>query len=537
VVVLAAAAVILLLTVFRPVPANEPDLAPLLAALDSSISGGSLSTAADQLSSLRTLPREEPDRLRLLKRAWEVSSGSGDYTTLANLSARMLGLDSGPRVTAIAAYADLRAGRVSDALRIVSGGSPAAEATAALRGEGLLRSGARWQGSDELSRTVLALEGSSDPSAFVQSALRSDDSRLALDGALLAMENGSPGLAVAIASSELGEARFDEAAGTMFYDAGVFDQALTRLERRYRDAPATPGLGFLLADVAAASGNASASEAFTLRALPGAPGLSWTPYANLARWSVLRGDAAGALLRLDDGLAFFPQSRELRLMKARVLIRAGDSTGAEAVLQGLVADRPSDVESALLLLSVQGPALSPEAGRGRLWKIFGQAPQDPLVFDSLCTVLAAARDWEGIKIAVKQHALAGGQPDAHALTLMGLAAAMTGDSEGAISAFRQADQAQRDGISRTDLALAMIQKGATRAARSELDAAEDEVRQASTSGATASLLSRIETIRAASFMLEGNAAGAASAIARARSLDPANLKAALMAQKLAAANQ
>jgi len=535
--VLAAAAAALLLTVFRPPAVTEPELASLLATLDTAISGGSLSTAADLISSERRLPREEADQLRLLKRAWLVSAGLGNYTLLSDLATRLGARGGGPRLRAVSAYADLRSGRVAEALHTVSGGSPAGDAATGLRGEALLRSGSRWREADELTRGVLALEGSPDPSAFAQAALRADDSRLALDGALIAMEAGSPGIAAGIVTTQLGEARYDEPAGTILYDAGAFTQALARLEQREHSSPATPALGFLLGDVAEAAGDPAAAESFVSRSLAAGPSLTWTAYANLAQWSARRGDAASALRRLDDGLAFFPQSRELMLMKARTLVRAGAPGSAEDVLEKLVSDRPSDVESALLLLSVQGPRLSPEAGRGRLWKIFGQAPEDPLAFDTLCSTLAAARDWDGMRIAVRQHALAGGQPDARALTFMGLAAAMTGERDDAISAFRRADQAERDGLARADLALVMIQKGSTSAARSEMDAAADEIRAKWPLREAAALLSRVETMRAASFMLDGNVQGASSAVSRARALDPSNLKAALMASKLAAGNQ
>jgi Flp pilus assembly protein TadD len=381
------------------------------------------------------------------------------------------------------------------------------------------------------------LEGSTDPAAYNQAAIRADDKRLSLDAALLAMQNGSPGVAAATVRSEMGESRFDEAAGTMLYDAGAFGEAASRLQHRDTERPGIPAVGFLLADIAAASGNPAAAEAFLLRTLPLAPALSWTPYADLALSGLGRGDTVGALRRLEDGLAFFPQSRELRLMKARVLIRAGQTAAAGQLLDELVAERPSDVESALLLLTLQGPELSPEASRGRLWKLFGLVPSDPTVFDTLCAALVSSRDWEGMKIAVKQHAEAGGQPDSRALTFMGFAAAMSGDRDGAIAAFRQADLAQKDGTARANLALVMIQKGSMRAARSELDAAADEVRETAPPHDTGRLLSRIETLRAASLMLDGNSEGAGSALGRARSLDPSNLRAALLARKLAAGNQ
>ena len=89
VIALAAAAVVLLFTVFRPGPPAEADLAQVLASLDASIRGGYLTTAADAIASIRELPRAGADQLRLLKRAWQVSAGSGNYTVLANLAARL----------------------------------------------------------------------------------------------------------------------------------------------------------------------------------------------------------------------------------------------------------------------------------------------------------------------------------------------------------------------------------------------------------------------------------------------------------------
>jgi peptidoglycan hydrolase-like protein with peptidoglycan-binding domain len=121
--------------------------------------------------------------------------------------------------------------------------------------------------------------------------------------------------------------------------------------------------------------------------------------------------------------------------------------------------------------------------------------------------------------------------------LKGFAAAMSADPDGASAAFRQADLLSRDGTARFDLALVMIQKGATRAARDELEAAADEVRATAPPQTRNALLSRIETLRAAALMLEGSAEGAATALARARSLDPGNLRAALLARKLEAGYQ
>ena len=90
-------------------------------------------------------------------------------------------------------------------------------------------------------------------------------------------------------------------------------------------------------------------------------------------------------------------------MQARLDIRTGDATAAEKLLTGLLAERPTDGEAALLLLALQGPGLSPEASRARLWKLFDLVPADTAVFDALASAFVAARDWPGMRIAVREN--------------------------------------------------------------------------------------------------------------------------------------
>ena len=385
-----------------------------------------------------------------------------------------------------------------------------------MRGEALLRSGVPWPGSDALTRGLVELQDSRSPAAFSAAALRTGDKRLTLDAALLEMRQGSNDAALRMVRSSLDEARFDEPAGLMLYDGGDFAAAAARLERRNAGRPGITAIGLVLADVYAAAGKTAGSEQWLFATLPSAPTISWTPYADLALFAVLRGDIAGAQRTLEDGLAFFPRSRELRLMQARVDIAAGSSEDAESVLGGILKDNPADSEAGLLLLGLRSAALSPESWRASLWKLFDLAPSDRAVFDTLASSLIAAQDWDGMRIAMKQRMDSGGEPDAQALIFMGLAAAMQGDDAAATTAFRRSAQLEKNGIARFDIALILLRRGAAREALAELDGAAAEVEETASAADRAGLLSRVETLRGAARLLDGDITGAGSALVRAR---------------------
>jgi tetratricopeptide (TPR) repeat protein len=537
--VLAALAALFL--ILRRPSATDAELQTVLKEVDAAIAGGYMTTARDTLAAVNATPTTETGQIRLLKRSFQVSMGAGDFSLLADMAGRALARYwRSPRIRAIAAYGSLRAGRLSEAERILArnvGPGPVADS---LKGEALLRRGARWPApSDDLVREILSLQDSTDPVVFAGAALRAGEKRLALDAALLAMQQGSTAAAVRLVGSDLEDARFDEPAGLILYDAGNFAGAAARMERLSSVRPGIPGLGLQIADIKAAGGDNAAAEAWLIRALPLEPAISWTPFADLALFAMRRGETALAARRLEDGLAFFPHSRELRLLQARIDASAGNIQAAETLLASLLAERPSDGEAALLLLALQGPEMSPEASRARLWKLFDLVPSDPAVFDALASMLIAARDWEGMRIALRQYEASGGQLDARHLLFQGLAAAMSGDDAAALAALRRSDLLAKDGTARFDLALVMLRRGAARDALAELDAAAAEVQASALPGdpGTKSALSRIETLRGAAHLLDGDTPGAGSALSRALSLDSHNLRAGLLMRKLEAGGQ
>ena len=304
---LAVAAAAVLVIVLRQPRTPDPDLQPVLNAVDAAISGGYLSTARETLASVRPLPRGETALLSLLKRAFQVSAGSGDFQLLADLAGRAIAQNGGSqRIRAIAAYGSLRAGRVSEAERILARNASAGASGDLLRGEVQLRRGVRWPGSDGLTRELIGLEGKTDPAAFTGASMRAGDKRLSLDAALLAMQHGAVDTAARIVRADLDDSRFDEAAGLVLYDAGDFGGAAARLERLDAARPGIPAIGMQLADIFAAAGKVDEAEKWLRRALPRAPSLSWTPYADLALFAVNRGSPDRPRASWKTGAHSFP---------------------------------------------------------------------------------------------------------------------------------------------------------------------------------------------------------------------------------------
>ncbi|MFI5367398.1 MAG: tetratricopeptide repeat protein, partial [Spirochaetia bacterium] len=455
--------------ILSPAPAaKKSELPSLLRTLDAAISAGAFSTARDLLEGMKSLPSAEDDLLRLLKRAFEVSSASGDFGMMSRFGLKALSAAGGsPRIRAIAVLACLRSGRLAEAEKaIATGPLPGADGDL-LKGEAILKRGGKWEPADPFYRDLLGLEQKQTPEAFAAAAHRTGDARLSLDAALLAMQSGSTAQAHSIAAGALGDTAFDEPAAAMAYDGGDFKTAIQRLTRLDVDRPGRADVALILADSYQTLGMTADAEKALLRALPLAPALTWTAYANLAFYADARGNTALEARRLTDGLAFFPLSRELRLGQARLEARLGETAAAISILSRLAAENPEDGEAALLLLDQQAPGLSPEEYRARLWKAFDRVPSDNAVFSALSTALIASHDWEGAQIAVEQHAAAGGAAGQEILLAEGMVAAMRGNDAAASDAFRRAAAAAGDGIARYDLALVLLRRGSGKAAIEE----------------------------------------------------------------------
>jgi Tfp pilus assembly protein PilF len=509
-----------------------------LSAVDAAIAGGYLTTARETLASMRPFPTGEEEALRLLKRAFAVANGTGDYSLLNDMAGTALASHGrSARIRAVAAYAALRAGRLSAAEKSLGNGPVPPEAGDMLRGESILRRGGTWAGSDSLTRDLLSLEKKQDPSAYVETALSTGEKRLSLDAALLDMEAGNVTQARTIARTDLAGSLFDEPAAYILYDYGDSAGAIERLARLDASRPGRPEIQLLIADAWQGAGNSEQAEKWLLRGLPLAPGLSWTPYVNLALFALQRGDMTSASKRLADGLAFFPRARSIRMAQARLAIRAGDTPAARSLLAALVQDNPADSEASLLLLTVEAQGLTPEAYRARLWKLFNRVPSDVSVFNALSTALLAAHDWEGAGIAIGQHQASRGEPDKDLLLVIGMVAAMQGADSRAREAFRASADMAGDGRARYDLALILLGQGNAQEAKSELETAMEECRRKGDPADQASVLSRMETLRGTAFLMDGDTEGARAAFVRAIQRDAGNLRAGLLLRKLDAGGQ
>jgi Flp pilus assembly protein TadD len=271
--------------------------------------------------------------------------------------------------------------------------------------------------------------------------------------------------------------------------------------------------------------------------VPLAPQLTWTSYADLAFFAAGRGDTGRAARWVDDGLAFFPGSRDLLLARARLDAREGNQAAAIAILARLAEAHPTDGVPGLLLVDLQSSGASPEQHRARSWKLFNRIPADRDVFLSLASALTSAHDWGGLAIAIRQHEEAGGPSDSRTMLLQGMVAAMEGDDARAEEVFRRAASVTRDGIAHYDLALVLLRQGRRHAALEELAVAVQEYSQAGEPSRRGEVLSRMEMIGGSVRMLDGDQAGARAALLRALSWDPKNLRAALTLRKLEAGGQ
>ncbi len=528
---LAAAAVIILPRVLFPPAIDVP---ALLERLDGDLAQGSLSTARDEMLALKTFPRGEADILRILKRALAVSRAGGDWTVLQAVSAPALASRPSSRdIRAVAAYSQLRTGRLAEAEKTLSTGSLPPSAGEFLRGEAALRRGSPWTGSDALTRDLLALRRSTDAAAYASAALRTGDQRLFLDAALLSMGAGRVDQALTLVKERLDDTQFAEPSAAILYDAGDDNGALGRLSALEAVRGKTARTSFLAADALQAIGHFPESAARLAEGVDLDPGLSWIPYADLAYDAAVEGRYAEADEHISDGLRRFPGSRELVMARARLAVKRGDPGQALSILQPVLKADPGNVDAALLALDLQSPSLSPEARRARLWKLFNVNPVDSRALSSLLDALFAVQDWEGAAIALRQREAAGGATDAGLLLLQGTVAAMQGDAARAVALFQKASAVRPDGKARFDMALVLLSTGNTRGAVSSVDMAALEFDRAGDAAIRDAFQSRVMEVRGEALLLGGNARGAQTALAQSLRLDPTNLRASLVLRKLA----
>jgi tetratricopeptide (TPR) repeat protein len=516
-----AAAYFVLLPLLFP----RPGISSQLAVIDSAIAGGYFSTAQAELLAIRTLRRNESDALRVLKRAFTLSRQAGDFRVLAIMADRALASGAlTPSVRSVATYAYLRTGRLADAEATARGGLPAGVGDL-LRGEVSLKRGTAWLGSDSLTRGLLTLETSRQPSDFLAAAKSVDDKRINLDAALLFLENGDLGRAHSLAAASLADAAFDLPAALIAYDFGDFKNAIQRLTRLQGRGSPRADYALLLSDCYRALGMNVEYDGALRDALRLDPRISWTPYADLAVVAQAKGDIPSARSFLAEGRAIFPASRELALALARLYVATGDTPAALGLLDALVVQGPDDAEAALLLLSLRSPSMTAQAYLVELWKLFDRLTSDPRVFLRLESALIALHDWDGAGLAVHEHEIAQGGLDADALSIRAVIQEIQGEEQQAAESFELAVADGGNGKSRYNLAVHLLHQGNAQEALAQLDEA------GLTDNRTAA---RIETLRGRCLLATGNLTGAHSAFLRAQSIDPHDMRAGLELRKLEA---
>jgi hypothetical protein len=514
------------------------ETARALAAVDADISGGFIDRASATLSRLHRLPRGEAELLSVLKRGYLIGKADGDFALLASLSRAAVAVNRrSPRLRAAAAYGFLRSGSPAEALAVLSRGAGPGDLAADLRGEASVRTGGKTLPGAGLSAQLADLEGSRDPAAFQALAARSGEAGLLLDAALLKMAAGEPLEGARLAAGLPGVPVFDEAAGLMAYDAGDYPQAVSRLARRVMTPGRTAELLVVFGDLQAMLGHSASSEEAYGEALGMDPGVSWTPYLDMARFASARGNEREASAYRLRARQLFPDREEVFLESARAAAAAGDGTAAEAVLAALLARRPGSLKAELMALAFRAPRLSPEAYRGRIWRIFDAHPGDEAAALALLEALASVRDWAGVAEAARGYETASGErTQPQVLLYRGLAAAMTGDLPLAEELLSRVAGPLR-GMAGYDTALVLLAQGKAAEARALLPSVSDTLAAGKSGTERGTLLALVQARAAQASVMAGDRDGGRRAAARALALDPANSVARLLARKLEAGRE
>jgi tetratricopeptide (TPR) repeat protein len=509
-----------------------------LTQVDKDLSLGYFQRAADGIGKALRQARSEHHYLRLLKRAYQIASATGDFSSLHSAARRAVEKLPGSRALRLLLVFSLlrldgEPGSIPSLASLIRDSTDAQNlvAEAALRG---LSSPDSIRGLEPQLQSMLAISQLEDPVRLQEQGITKSDGRIALDAALLWMQQGDVQSAHAAVAGEWTVPVPLEPRAFIAFDAGNYEECAALIDRLPGSA-ARLDLQLIKADALRALKREPEAAALYQQVISGDAQFSWTPYLNLARIADHSGEkvAAGELRR--KAFELFPESGAVLLDYGRSLYQAGESDLAVKLLRELLKQDPQNAAARYLLLQMAAQSQPAERYQAQLWSLFGEHPDSPLLCRVLAQQLLAAEDAAGAAAALDRFQFpTGDAPPAWLLELRGLTAALGGDYDRAAAMLSESYQRRKSWRIRYNLAIVYRGQGNLEKSINELLQAGDELRQASDQGDIVARQrhSRIRSLAGELMLRMGKKDAARRESEYALELDPGNGQALLVLRML-----
>jgi tetratricopeptide (TPR) repeat protein len=498
--------------------------------VDEDLALGYFEKAADGIRQAQQRARSELNYLRLLKRAYKIASGSGDFSLLHSVASRAVKTIPGSReLRLLFMFSMLRMD--GDPGLIVNTDDQYLMAEAVIRG---------WSPPDSIRKldprlqAMLAIRQLTDPVRLQEQGVTRSDGRILLDAALMWLKQGDAQSAYTAVAGEWTVPVPLEPRAFLAFDAGKYEECAALIDR-------LPGSGsrfdlqLIKADALRALKREQEAAAIYQQVINGDARFSWTPYLNLARIADHYGEISAAAELRRKAFEFFPESEAVMLDYGRSLDQAGQIERAVELLEHLLKRDPQNVSARYILLQVAAQSLPAQRYQAELWRLYSEHPDSPLLCRVLAQMLLAAEDAQGAAAVLDRFQLpAGGVPPAWLLELQGLAEALRGDFDRAAAMLSESLQRRKSWRIRYNLAIVYRGEGNLEKSVNELLQAADELRQASNQGDITAKQrhSRIRSMAGEIMLRMGKYDAARRESAYALELDPANGQALLVLRML-----
>jgi tetratricopeptide (TPR) repeat protein len=508
--------------------------------IDEDLSLGYFERATEGIRKASSRAQSEQNHLRLLKRAYRVSTAEGDFSILRSVASRALEVLPGSRdLRFLLLFASMRAELAPSRITGLDRSMKESADAQYLVAEALAR-GWSWgqpgiiPNLDPQLRALLSMEKQPDPSGLQEQGVKRGDGRLVLDAALMWMQSGDAARAHAAVQGEWNVPVPLEPRVFIAFDAGRFEDCAALIDR-------LPGSDFRLdlqllkADALRVLNREREAAELYRRVINGDARFAWSPYLNLARIAVRGGGASAAIPLYRRAFELFPETDPVGLEYGRSLLQTGQTDQAVQLLERLVMRDPQNVSARFILLQAAATNLQDQSYQAGIWNLFSEHPDSPLLCRVLAQQLLAGEDYRGAAAVLDRFKLpAGGLPPPWLLELKGLSEALRGDYDQAASMITESLQRRSSWRSSYNLAMVYRAAGILEKSVNELLQAADELRQEQNRGSliAGQRHSRIRSMAAELLLRMGNKDAARRESAYALELDPANGQALLVLRML-----